>query len=151
MSTLYIVRGLPGSGKSTLGKKLAGKHCYAADDFFYMIGGGHYAFNPSRLKEAHEYCQEKVRQSMADEIQDIAVANTFSMAWEAEPYFKMAEGFGYTVCVVECQSAFGTIHGVPDEAIQRMASRWEPLTRNENGLQLSKENTEKSGIGAAET
>ena len=125
--TLYIVRGLPGSGKSTLGKKLAGEHCYAADDFFYQRGGGHYAFEPTLLKEAHTYCRDMVEDAMYQKIEEIAVANTFSEAWEANNYFILAREYGYTVCVVECQSSFGTIHGVPESAIKKMAARWEPL------------------------
>jgi len=127
MNILYIIRGLPGSGKSTLGRSLVGEDCFAADDFFYAIGEGRYAFDPTRLGEAHKFCQDRVRECMEAGKDHIAVANTFSMAWEAEPYFEMADQHGYSPCVIECQSSFGTIHGVPDEAIRAMRERWEPL------------------------
>ena len=89
MGKLLIIRGLPGSGKTTVGRKLAGKHCYAADDFYYMLGGGEYAFDPARLPDAHEYCQTLVRCDMARKVPVIAVTNTFTRSREMEIYFIM--------------------------------------------------------------
>jgi predicted kinase len=52
-----ILRGLPGSGKSTSARRHAaatmsrGQRCEicSADDFFVGVGGGTYAFDASRL------------------------------------------------------------------------------------------------------
>ena len=130
--TLYIIRGLSGSGKTTLAEKLVRDraHMCAADDYFYWLGRetNEYAFDPSKLKEAHEGCQEKVEMLMRCNVDTIAVHNTFSQAWEAEPYFKLADDFGYTAVVIECQSRFQNTHGVPEETIRRMVERWEPLS-----------------------
>ena len=123
--TLYLVRGLPGSGKTTLGKTLAGEHVYAADDYFYELGEGEYVFNPKALPEAHQVCQRKVALAMQGEVISIAVANTFCEAWEAAPYFELADKNGYSVFVVECQSQFGNIHGVPQVTIDKMVARWQ--------------------------
>ena len=123
MNTLYLVRGLPGSGKSTLAKKLA-PASFEADDFF-TDGDGVYTFDPSGLKEAHNECQANVAHALAANEGDVAVANTFSEAWETEPYFDMALKHGYTVVIIECQTQFGSIHGVPEEAVDKMRKRWE--------------------------
>lgn len=137
--TLYIIRGLPGSGKSTLGEKLADNymdfhpkfggpktHSYAADDWFYDEDGN-YNFNPEELPAAHEECQSRVRGCMMDSIGNICVCNTFSQRWEAEPYINMAKQFDYTCVIIECQNNFKSVHGVPAESIERMKERWEPL------------------------
>lgn len=34
---------------------------------------------------------------------------------------------GYEVRVVECKGRWQNVHGVPAEAIERMADRWEPV------------------------
>ena len=135
--TLYIIRGLPGSGKSTLGEKLADtymdyhpkhggtKHySYAADDWF-TDRKGNYNFVPEELPEAHEDCRARVLGAMLSGAENIATCNTFTQAWEAAPYFKLCELHGYTPVVLECQSQFGNVHGCPQEKINEMAGRWE--------------------------
>ena len=121
--TLYLIRGLPGSGKSTLGKLLAGSNNFEADDYF--MSEGVYTFKPSELPNAHDFCQFQVRTSMEEMIPTIAVCNTFSEQWEVDPYLEMLKKHHlYTVNIIECQSDYGSVHGVPDEAVQAMKDRW---------------------------
>ncbi len=129
MKILYIVRGLSGSGKTTLANKLC-PFVYSADDWFYD-NKGNYNFDPSQLADAHENCFSNVELAMVDGEKDdddiLAVANTFSQAWEAEPYFKLAEKYGYSPFVVECQNTFDNVHGVPQSSVDAMRDRWEEL------------------------
>ena len=136
--TLYIIRGLPGSGKSTLGDRLATTdkrfnshtkeygttYSFAADDWF-TDGSGNYNFVPDELPDAHEDCRARVMGAMMSDIGNIAVCNTFTQFWEAAPYIKLCNTYGYTPVVVECQSQFGNIHGCPPEKIEEMADRWD--------------------------
>jgi len=123
MKTLYIVRGLPGSGKSSLAKKVT-ELVYSADDFF-TNKKGEYNFNAKLLGKAHEWCWGKVRDAMFIGVEAVAVANTFTQAWEAEKYYQIAEEYGYSVFVIECQNDFGNVHDVPQESIDAMKERWE--------------------------
>lgn len=136
--TLYIIRGLPGSGKSTLGETLATTyldyspvtggykvHSYASDDYFYHDGV--YKFDPDHLSDAHAQCFDRVNKAMTNNIENICVCNTFSQRWEAEPYFKIAKHQDYSAVVIECQNKFGSVHAVPQQNINRMKERWEPL------------------------
>lgn len=123
MKTLYIVRGLPGSGKSSLAKKIT-ELVYSADDFF-TNKKGEYNFNAKLLGKAHEWCWGKVRDAMFIGANAVAVANTFTQAWEAERYYQIAEEYGYSVFVIECQNDFGNVHDVPQESIDAMKERWE--------------------------
>ena len=135
--TLYLIRGLPGTGKSTIGLKLADSyvsyhptmggprhHSYAADDWFYN-DKGEYNFNPDELANAHEECFSRVLGAMMSNVENICVCNTFSQSWEAEPYFKTAKRNDYTVVVIECQTEFGNIHDCPQDKIDLMAKRWD--------------------------
>lgn len=127
MKLLYIVRGLPGSGKTTLAHKLdAEVAVHSADDYF-TDEDGNYNFNPSELYEAHSTCLDNVLFDMESEVPTIAVANTFSQAWEAEPYFRIAKQNNYSTFVIECQNDFGNVHGVPEESIAAMKERWESI------------------------
>ena len=125
MKVLYIVRGLSGSGKTTLAHELS-PVVYSADDWF-TDEDGNYDFDPSELGDAHGDCKSSVEFDMEVDVPKIAVANTFSQAWEAEPYFKLAEKYGYSPFIVECQNTFENTHGVPQETIETMRERWEKL------------------------
>ena len=126
---LFIVRGLPGSGKSTIAATMGGT-VRAADDFF--MHNGEYRFNPRLLPQAHAACQAAVEQDMADWGRAV-VANTFTCRWEFGAYLEIAARFGARIVVVDTFDGGMTdeelceknVHGVPVEAIRAMRQRWE--------------------------
>jgi predicted kinase len=122
---LYIVRGIPGSGKSTLAKQLTA-NVFEADHYFYD-NDGNYNFIPSKIKEAHKECQQFVGYAMESGIPKIAVSNTFTQEWEMEPYFELAKTYGYKTfsIVVENRHKNESIHGVPEDKLEQMKSRFE--------------------------
>jgi predicted kinase len=129
MKTLILLRGLPGSGKSTLASQLADAHFEA--DMYFTNESGHYIFNAADLKKAHAWCQTEVENAMilnhtTGVNERIAVSNTFTQEWEMEPYFKLAETYGYKVftLIVESRHQSGNIHNVPDEIIEKMKKRF---------------------------
>jgi predicted kinase len=122
---LYIVRGIPGSGKSTFAKTLGGEHYEA--DMFFIDGNGEYKFDGSKIKWAHEWCQDMVYMDMIKEIPKIVVSNTFTQEWEMQPYFELAKKYGYTVfsLIVENTHNGKNIHNVPEDKIELMRNRFE--------------------------
>jgi len=130
---LILIRGLPGSGKSSLAKRFDGP-CFAADDYFTV--DGEYRFNPSGLKEAHAQCQRQTAESLVDRRMPAynrgitVVANTFSCLWEMEPYFEIAECRLYVIDLFDGgltdEELFErNVHGVPLKTISDMRARWE--------------------------
>ena len=129
MKQLILLRGLPGSGKSTFAKSLGGIHIEA--DQYFMVKG-EYKFDASQLKNAHNYCQSQTRAWMTHNGEQIKtdriiVSNTFTQEWEMDAYFKMAEEFGYqVVClIVENRHCGVNEHDVPEEKIEQMKNRFE--------------------------
>lgn len=126
---LYIVRGLPGSGKSTFAKSLGGVH-FEADQFFMV--DGEYKFDGSKIKDAHKWCQNEVNTAMilnhtANLNNVIVVSNTFTQEWEMQPYLDMAKDWGYTVFSIIVENRHGgvNVHGVPDDKLELMKNRFE--------------------------
>ena len=129
MKTLYIVRGIPGSGKSTFAKSIGGVHI-EADQFFMM--NGKYNFDITKIKLAHKYCQNQTEAWMkTDGTQvnnnKIVVSNTFTQEWEMEPYFKLAEKYGYKTFSLIVENRHGGVneHGVPEDKLELMKTRFE--------------------------
>lgn len=129
---LILMRGLPGSGKSSLANILAvGGVKFAADDFW----GPDYDFDLDRRGEAHAWNQQRVREAMASGVTPIVVDNTNVSSYEFRPYLVDAMKHGYKVKFREpstpwrytpSELAARNKHSVPIEAIREMAARWEP-------------------------
>lgn len=119
---LYLLRGLPGAGKTSLAEKLA-DFSFAADDFFYK--NGEYRFDASKLKEAHEWCKKCCVVSMELNVNSIAIHNTFTCKWEMQDYYDFAKEYGYEVVEIIIKSNFKNVHGVPEEKIKEMRERFE--------------------------
>ncbi len=129
MKTLYLVRGVPGSGKSTFAKTLGGAH-FETDNYFMV--DGEYKFDFTKLKDAHKWCQDSVNTAMilnhtTGQNEVIVVSNTFTQEWEMEPYNKMAETWGYRVFSVIVENRHGGVnqHGVPEDKLDIMKNRFE--------------------------
>ena len=109
---LYLLRGVPGSGKSTFSKTiLAGlgidttndtivkQHVLSTDDFF-TDRDGKYNFNPKNLGFNHQQNQDRAEREMGFGTTPLFIDNTNISAWEMKPYVDLADRFGYQVIVV---------------------------------------------------
>ena len=124
MKQLILLRGLPGSGKSTFANLLGGIHVEADQ---YFMRDGEYRFDASKLKQAHNWCKLRVEHSMEDGVDKITVSNTFTQEWEMDVYFELAEKYGYQISclIVENRHDSKNIHGCPDDKIEQMRNRFE--------------------------
>jgi len=146
--TLIIMRGLPGSGKSTKAKKLhseLGGEVFSTDDYpglyskdengkMVFRGGEKGKDGKPMIVAAHEWNQSRAFDSMASGISPIIVDNTNVQKWEARPYVSEAKKYGYNIAVEEADTPWKfdvkelsgkNTHGVPLQALQGMLDRWE--------------------------
>lgn len=76
MNKLYIVRGLPGSGKSTYVLKNLHNVLHFEADKFYINDQHEYNFDSNLISVAHEWCFSNVVKALRDG-HNVAVSNTF--------------------------------------------------------------------------
>lgn len=134
---VLIMRGIPGSGKSTwIKNNYPEAEVFSADHYF--IVNGIYVFDKDKIQEAHKKCFSLflMRTQCLDEAGDIvygddkdfilAIDNTGLRNWEISPYVSLASTYGYEVKVVRLNTppmvaASRNIHGVPPSTVNRMA------------------------------
>lgn len=127
---LFLLRGLPGSGKTTLATDLAGGKpiVFAADDYFYENGPnpGVYDFDVTKLHAAHKQCFERTKAALEQGVQLVFVTNTFTTEKELKPYLELGKELGVQVIslVVENRHGNQSVHGVPRETIGKMVDRF---------------------------
>jgi predicted kinase len=133
------MRGIPGSGKSTLVSKMAleayetrkddkyGIAICSADKFF--MGPNGYDFKPNKLGEAHKECLRDFIFAVQNKMSLIFVDNTNINIEDASPYIAIGEVYDYEVEVIQVNvsdvkiAADRNVHGVPYSKILEMYHR----------------------------
>ncbi|XP_066476382.1 uncharacterized protein [Tiliqua scincoides] len=134
---LIILRGLPGSGKTTLSRILLGQSrdgiAFSTDDYFRQQDG-YWSYNVGQLGAAHEWNQKRAKQAMDQGRSPIIIDNTNTQAWEMKPYVEAALENGYKVEFHEPNTWWKfdseelekrNEHGVSREKITQMLERYD--------------------------
>ena len=127
VGSITIIRGLPGSGKSTHAKKLAQsmkRPIHIEADMYFMHPRNEYVFDGTVIHKAHEWCFQTARIAAVHGY-DVIVSNTFTRRKEFQPYVKLAQTIGAPWNVITCTGNFQNVHGVPIEVLENMRQRWE--------------------------
>jgi predicted kinase len=133
---VYIMRGLPGSGKSTMARAIQG-WCQAhgasdalilSTDDFHTRSDGTYAWKKELAGQAHQWNQDRFKRALLTRSDVVIVDNTNITLAEAYPYVHLAVQYGYAVKIRAprtpwssdpVQLAARNTHAVPLETIRR--------------------------------
>lgn len=146
LKRVTIMRGLPGSGKSTwIQNNIKGARMfscvYTVSADLYFMENGKYVFNPLKLGEAHRSCLRAFVDLVVMPWDpslptcEIVVDNTNMRVDEMLPYIRIAEAYNIPIQVVHLivspETSFErNLHGVPNGSIRRMAERFQSIPRH---------------------
>lgn len=130
MKHLYLIRGLPGSGKSTFAETLSDAlHAqHFEHDRYLYTDEGEYLWTEKRMAYAFRQCLRDTEEAMAMATDvDVVVSNVFPTARAMKNYRKLAEKYSYkvTYIVVENRRGGVNIHDVPQDALDDMRNSFQ--------------------------
>jgi predicted kinase len=131
MKDLYIIRGLPGSGKSSVAKeisfrfKLLGKSFYYPHfevDKYFCDENGNYYFNADNLMSYHNRCFNDTEKSLQRGIKKVIVSNTTTLEEDVNLYINLAKKYNYRYFVIVVENRHNGIdkHNVPLTTLEKM-------------------------------
>jgi len=124
---IWIIRGLPGSGKSTFANAIAlSNEVVVEADQFHMIDG-QYVYRPELAGRAHEWCQAQVAYWL-NQGKTVFISNTFLTLRTLVPYYEMSQEFNVLFEIKTLTQNYGTIHDVPEDTLIAMKERFEDIT-----------------------
>lgn len=121
---LYLVRGLPGSGKSTFARSKRFAGCLVLENDMYHIHNGQYIFNKDDLPDAIDWCKRSCMLALEHGM-DVVVSNTFTKHKYLRQYIDLAKWIGVGYKVYKCTCNYRNTHNVPEDVLDAMASGWE--------------------------
>ncbi|PJZ47429.1 ATP-binding protein [Leptospira brenneri] len=126
--TLLALRGIPGSGKTSLAKAISitnGAPIFSIDSYFENETG-EYNFDYQKNHLAYKECESKTKEALELGVPFVIVDNTFTLKWELEPYIRLANEFEYLFFVVTVENRHGgkNIHQISEEQIEKMKAKY---------------------------
>lgn len=143
MKQVFILRGLPGSGKSYYAQNLADElsgadeshYCICSTDDYFINEQGEYHFDKSKLSQYHNLNLARFINALAQGIELVIVDNTNIKKWEFIAYAQAAVALGYQVKEVivgevkdkSMQHLYAkrNSHNIPLKTISKMAYMFE--------------------------
>lgn len=119
---LTVIRGLPGSGKSTYAKK--NYDCLILENDMFQIIDGKYLWSAEGTKRAVDLCVKIADMALANG-SDVVIANTFTKKKYVYCFFNIAKKYGAEFEVIRMDNDFGNIHNVPDATLKSMKDHFD--------------------------
>jgi predicted kinase len=141
INQVIIMRGVPGSGKTTYVEKHFPCAVVCSSDHYFTDENGNYKFNIDETKISHQQARDKFHVALQKNEPLIVVDNT-NIRWsEMEYYVETAEEHGYAIRFVRLDvpvtvACGRNVHNVPREIIDRFARNMEKLPDKYRKMEL---------------
>ena len=123
---LLLVRGLPGSGKTTEAKKrIDGNTIHIENDIFHMIND-EYDFKEALVKDAYMWVKGNVCYCL-NQGNNVVVSNTFISNKTINEYVKIGLRYNCKIKIIEMKEHYGNVHDVPRMVLGSMKKNWQEL------------------------
>lgn len=106
---LLILRGAPGSGKTTIAQRCFAKWVHASADDHFINKKGVYVFDPTKLQDAHDECYDKTVDAIKKG-QNVIVDNTNRRIDEFRRYLRIP---GCEIKIYRVITSFGSTKEIP--------------------------------------
>ena len=120
---LILVRGVPGSGKSTFAAKVFPGAFHVENDMFH-VKDGEYRFDFNKQKDAVSWCMDMCDTALRNGM-DVVVSNTFTKRKYITAYVKLAAEHGADVSVYRMTGSFKNSQSVPAAVFENMKKNFE--------------------------
>jgi len=120
---LIIIRGAPGSGKSTYARKAFPGVFHLENDMFHMKCG-EYAFDVRKQEKAVSWCMDMAKTAI-DAGMDVCVSNTFTQRRYVEAYRRLSNPEKTDFVVYRMRGDFGNVHSVPENILKNMRDHFQ--------------------------
>ena len=147
------MRGLPGSGKSTIVKQITDRYPSAvvcSADKFMVNSVGIYQYDRSKLTAAHNHCRDQAL-TACDEGRPVVVDNTNLHRHEMAIYLLAARALSYNVVIVEPRTPWAkdpeelarrSLHNLTAETVQQKLRGFRPFVAQFYGWFLDARDTD---------
>lgn len=115
MAILRLMRGAPGSSKSTSAKRMFPGTLLLENDMF-LISDDQYKWSKDRVRVGIDLCTKMTEMALEND-SDVVVANTFTKRRFISAYEKLALKYGAKFEVYRCTGNYQNVHGLNDEMV----------------------------------
>lgn len=124
---LQLIRGLPGSGTSTLAKEvyLPKGYVHFESEMFFMENG-RFAYDPKKNSEARKWCRDQVYEALCAG-RDVVVSDWFIRKESVEPYRVLAKTFKADLNILTIKTQFESKRVKNKAKFEQIKSRWEEV------------------------
>jgi len=126
MGIMFLVRGRPGSGRTTYAQvNLVSKgYTHIEYEEYFKAKKMSFVYNEANIRAADDWCQRRAKEAVLKG-EDVVVSNPFTHIWELGTYLKIAQSRGYVVVVHKCEGEFEPTNPYPPQALKYMRERFE--------------------------